>query len=214
MAHLKNMEVTLNHMMNVFVSFLPSQILHTFFETSLNKPVRSDEYDIFVRSLDNAVKDIGDFTQPDIFFVGYRNSIALEMKIGAKSSLEQVMKYALLHIKEQELSGIQKDYNLIYLGKGDFSSLWQEKFESVEDLKSAFEAYDIPAEKSKIELTPYHNQIRQMVDKMSITYISYQDVYAFCRQHLSHVQHDRQLHKLLVGMMNELTERSLAEKTD
>jgi hypothetical protein len=104
MAHLKNMEVTLNHLTNVFFTFLPSKLLHQFFESALQQPLWSDEYDIFVRSLENVVDDIGDFTQPDAFFVGNKNTISIEMKVGAKSSLEQVMKYGLLHHKEYETS--------------------------------------------------------------------------------------------------------------
>lgn len=211
MAHLKKMEVTLNHLANVFFSFLPSNLLHQFFETALQKPVWSDEYDVFVRSLDNVVEEIGDFTQPDIFFVGDKNTISVEMKVWAKSWLDQVMKYWLLHHKEQQTSGVEKAYHLIYLGQGSFSSLRNEKFEDVYALKQAFAEYEIPAtsKKWKIPLAEYADTIKKMVAEMSISYISYADLKQFCADHLEETEHNRQIHKLLSGMMEELESRKL-----
>ena len=55
MEHLKGMEVTLNHITNAFFTFLPSRFLHKFFETSLQKPLWIDKYDVFVDSLKNAI---------------------------------------------------------------------------------------------------------------------------------------------------------------
>jgi hypothetical protein len=199
MAHLRNMEVTLNHLANVFFSFLPSNLLHQFFETALQKPLWSDEYDVFVRSLENVVQEIGDFTQPDIFFVGDKNTISVEMKVGAKSSLDQIMKYGLLHHKEQLTSGVEKSYHLIYLGQGSFSSLRYEKFEDVYALKQAFAEYEIPAisKKGKIALAEYADIIKKMVAEMSISYISYEDLKQFCADHLEETGHNRQIYKLL-----------------
>jgi len=67
--------------MNIFFTFLPSKLLHTFFEEAIKKPIRSDEYNIYVRSLSEAVGDIWDITQPDIFFVWDKNTVSVEMKI-------------------------------------------------------------------------------------------------------------------------------------
>lgn len=211
MAHLKNMEVTLNHLANVFFSFLPSNLLHQFFETALQKPIRSDEYDVFVRSLENVVNDIGDFTQPDIFFTGDKNTISIEMKVGAKSSLDQVMKYGLLHYKEQQTSWVEKAYHLIYLWKGSFSSLREEKFTDVYALKQAFAEYDIPetSKKGKIALAEYADVIKKMVAEMTISYISYEQLRDFCADHLEENEHNRQIHKLLSGMIAELEDRKL-----
>ena len=211
MAHLKNMEVTLNHLTNVFFTFLPSKLLHQFFESALQQPLWSDEYDIFVRSLENVVQEIGDFTQPDVFFVGNKNTISIEMKVGAKSSLEQVMKYGLLHHKEYETSWIKKQYHLIYLGQGNFSSLWNEKFSSVNELKKAFSDYTIPevSKKGWIPLADYEQAIKSMVADMTISYINYDDLRHFCSTNLPMVSHSRQTSKLLQWMIVELEDRKL-----
>jgi hypothetical protein len=134
------------------------------------------------------------------------------MKVGAKSSLEQVMKYGLLHHKEYETSWIKKKYHLIYLGKGDFSSLWKEKFNWVSELKEAFAKYQIPEVSKKwwIPLAEYEDAIKSMVAEMTISYINYNDVKDFCATHLPHVTHSRQIYKLLQWMILELEDRELA----
>lgn len=211
MAHLKNMEVTLNHMTNIFFTFLPSKLLHTFFETVTNKPLRFDEYDVFVRSLDAVVENIWDVTQPDVFFVGAKNTISIEMKIWAKSSLEQVMKYWLLHHLEQKTSWVQKDHHLIFLWKWTFESLWQQKFQSVDALKNAFTSYEIPKVSKKwwVQLHEYHDAIREMVRTMTISYLNYEDFEQFCHSSLPWVTNDYQTTKLLSGMIEELKDRDL-----
>jgi len=210
-AHLKNMEVTLNHLTNVFFTFLPSDLLHQFLESSLQKPLRSDKYNIFVRSLENVVKEIWDFTQPDIFFVGDKNTISIEMKVWAKSSLEQVMKYWLLHHKEYETSWIKKQYHLIYLGQWEFSSLRKEKYSSIKELKHAFSEYQIPHKSKKwgIPLEIYRDAIHQMVQEMTISYINYDDLKLFCIQHIDSVSNNLQIQKLLKWMIIELDDRGL-----
>ena len=212
MTNMQKKEVSLNHLANIFFSFLPSDLLHQFFLQSVQKSLQADEYDLFVRSLDKVVQGIGDFTQPDIFFVGEQNTISLEMKIGAKSSLEQLMKYAFLHYKEQETSGVQKVHHLIYLGKWAFTSLREEKFDDVEALKNAFTTYQIPqkSKKWKISLGQYTQEIRSMVEQMNISYILYTDLKQFCLDNLPDQKANRQLYKLLQGMIEELEMRRLA----
>jgi len=211
MNHLKQMEVTLNHLMNVFFCFLPSNLLHSFFEKSLGKPIWTDEYEVFVRDLGEVVPSIGDFTQPDIFFVGSKNNIAIEMKINAKSSLEQVMKYALLHYLEYETSKIKKSYSLIYLGKWNFESLREKWYKTIEELKDGFSQYQI-SDKSKkwsINLSKYHSAIKEMVKTMTISYISYNDIKDFCIETLPQVKSNFQVEKLLMWMVEELEMRKL-----
>jgi len=211
MAYLKTREVTLNHLSNLFFSFLPTSLLHTFFELSLKKPFVNDQYDVFVRSLDSVVQGIGDFTQPDIFFVWEKNVVSLEMKLWAKTSLDQLMKYAFLHHMEQKTSWVNKSYHLLYLGKWSFSSLREEKFQDVDCVKKAFMQYSLPevSNKWKHKLAEHSDIIKQMVADMTISYITYADLYCFCEKHLDAMKDNYQIYKLLKWMMNELEERKL-----
>lgn len=122
------------------------------------------------------------------------------------------MKYAFLHHQEQKTSGKQKAHHLIYLGKGSFSSLRNEKFTDEDALKKAFMHYTIPetSKKGKINLAHYADEIRSMVTNMNITYISYADFKQFCLDNLEIVKQNRQIYKLLRGMIQELEERKLA----
>lgn len=213
LVHLKSMEVTLNQLLNIFFSFLPANLLHQFFEKSVNTPIRLDEYELFIRNLTDiiATDDIGNITQPDFFFAWHKNNIAVEMKIWAKSSLDQVMKYALLQQLEYEKSWIEKKYYLIYIWKGAFAQQRQEKFETVYELKKAFRNHEIPntSKNWKLDYSPYKDKIHEMMDKMIIGYINYDDMKQFCEEALPLVEQNKQVKKLLMGLIDELTERNL-----
>lgn len=211
MNHLKLIEVTLNHMVNIFFTFLPSRFLHSFFEKSLNKPMWTDEYDVFVDSLENAIWFETLVTQPDVLFVWEKTNVAIEMKINANSSLDQLMKYALLFCMEEDKSKIEKSNNLIFLWKWEFKNLREEGYKDTKELKIAFSQYEISDRSSKwwIDLSNYHSRIKKMVKSMTISYISYKDMKDFCITSLEGVKNNYQLEKLFKWMILELDDRNL-----
>ena len=101
LEHIRNMEVSLNHMFNVFFRLTPSKFVSDLLSTTCNvvadsKLSMQGRYD---------VRKFSKMVQPDLLFVSDNINFSIEMKIGAKSSLEQVYKYALLHWLEQQHSG-------------------------------------------------------------------------------------------------------------
>ena len=124
------------------------------------------------------------------------------------------MKYAFLHEKTQQYAKTKRKDILIYLGQGGFSKLWKEGYESVSALKEAFASYAIPkvSKKGAIQLADYAPQIKQRVADMTIVSITYDDLKAFCLHCMQTNPNNRQITKLMQGMIDELELRGLVKK--
>lgn len=207
MDHIMEMEVSLNHILSIFFFLAPASSLDRFFQKVL-VDCPTDSY------IDDSdfVSEIGDATQPDFLFVGSKQIVALEMKVGAKSSLEQLMKYLLLNIIYQEKKKTKLPFKLIFLGQGDFKDLWEEVFPNVAQLKKAFKKYSFPAitKKGNIKLKKYEAKIRHLVEECQIEFINYKD---FSRILLDEQKHNKNeiYAKLLAGIISELRERKMID---
>ncbi len=206
-------ETSLNHILNIFFTFLPSQLLHQFLESSAQEPLWFDEYELYVRDLSGVVDvaDIWSITQPDLFLVWEKNIVSIEMKIGIKSSLDQVMKYSLLHHLESQTSGIQKKSYLIFLGIWDFSTVRPKKYKNIQELREALHDFDIESIKKnkKMNYSHYEKAIRTTLKHTTLAYITYQDIADFCVVHIDEVKGNLQVMKLLQWMIDELKDRQL-----
>src|SRR5438445_2686901 len=72
--------------------------------------------------------------QPDFLFVSELAIVSIEMKVKAKSSIDQVMKYALLGLAAEKQQ--QKQHYLVILGRGTLHEQFKRKhFATVDDLR-------------------------------------------------------------------------------
>lgn len=206
-------ETSLNHILNIFFTFLPSQLLHQFLESSAQEPLWFDEYELYVRDLSGVVDvaDIWSITQPDLFLVWEKNIVSIEMKIGIKSSLDQVMKYILLHHLESLKSKKHKKSYLIYLWVGEFPTLRPDKYHTVKELREALAEFDLGNIKKnkKMDYESYETAIRKTLQSTVISYITYQDVADFCSKNIEQFQSNPQVRKLLTWLVEELQDRGL-----
>ncbi len=213
MVHLKKMEVTLNHQFNFFFRLLPENMYLDFFR-SIVPGLVEDNYHYQNRE-DVEGLQLNDATQPDILFVGSKSIIGVELKIGAKTTFEQVLKYAMLFYFEQKRSGSAKVCNLIFFGSGSFSNLFKEKPSSVEELKGNLLVDMLPdvTKKGGISLVGEKEAIVEVARSMTIAFVSYSEVYTRLNELKSGIDklspyHDTPL-KLIDGMLNELEIRGL-----
>lgn len=140
-SHLRAMEVTLNHNLNMFFLLAPEAVRTQFFNLLFGR-VLSGEHRMHARGAEEAYGLAGS-TQPDFFFTSDSNVVAIEMKIAAKSGIGQVLKYVLLGLAEELESGRQKVHHLGFLGRGDFASQWKERFRDPAELKNAAAQTDL-----------------------------------------------------------------------
>lgn len=213
-AHLRRMEVTLNHQFNLFFTLVPRSLLRDFFKHVFGHPF-DDEYVFDSQETRKFVSMLGSVTQPDLFFVGRQSLVGIEMKVSAKSSLDQCMKYFLLSLLEGEALKNQKIFHLLFIGKGNFSNLFEERFESVGELQKAFAAFSMPdtSRNGGIDLKRYHEKIRKLAQKAEIAYISYGDMYNFFKEEREKYAGGNNgaetVCKLIDGLLDEIRAREL-----
>jgi hypothetical protein len=225
--HIQNMEVSLNHIFNVFFRIVPSKFINTLLNETCNvgaSPViRADTQGDFYTQGRYDVLKFSKLVQPDLLFTSEIANFSIEMKIGAKSSLEQVYKYALLHWMEENYTGIKKESVLLYMGvKEEFSSLWSEKYPNTDEVIQAALELDIDNLKiraSKTESVKVNwDEVKGILKRTAIGYCSYP---TFCT--ILNVQNQRMQSEasspeckemtknLFDGMWSELSRRGLSE---
>lgn len=139
LSSLRRMEVSLNHMLGLFFGLAPRDFIHLL------------EVAAFGDTLDACYRSVGIFelrrsaphdpTQPDIFLASDKACFSLEVKIGAKSDLEQVVKYALLHATHDKRHGSAHQSRLLYLTPRPVGKTWKEGFEDVRSMQTALESF-------------------------------------------------------------------------
>jgi hypothetical protein len=135
--HVERIEVSLNHLLKQFFAIAPRSLRNRLFESAFRLPI-SGEFEMVGASYDGTYS-LKNATQPDFLFLADDECVAIEMKIRAKSDIEQVLKYALLALAVERKEHSRENF-LLFMGKGSFSSLWREGFASVEEMHKKLES--------------------------------------------------------------------------
>lgn len=209
--HLKKMEVTLNHLFNMFFTLLPDEERNELF-SDLFKTKIQDEF-IFNSNKTRAYIDsIGSVTQPDLLFSGKENFACIEMKIEAKSSLEQLMKYLLLSILADEHGETKRKTHLLFMAKYELPDLFIENVSTMEEARSALIQMTLPnkSKNGNIDLTQYHNQILDTAKRANLCFYTYKDFYNLLQEKMLKDNHPVII-KLMEGICNELEIRNMIQ---
>lgn len=139
LGNLRCREVPLNHMLALFFGLAPRDF------------IRGLETATFGDAADSRYRSVGVFelrrgaphdpTQPDVFLVSDEACFSIEVKIGAKSKLEQVVKYALLHATHDKRHGGGRRSRLLYLTPRPVGKTWEEGFVDVRSMRTALESF-------------------------------------------------------------------------
>lgn len=122
LKHVQNLEVSLNHMFNIFFRLAPEGVISEMASTLTGMPV-TQPLELLNR---RRVETICQLVQPDLLLQGDTINLSVEMKIGAKTNLEQVWKYALLHWLADNNDQKRRDSILLYIGKATYPALWKD----------------------------------------------------------------------------------------
>lgn len=135
-AHVNTLEVSLNHILNIFFSLYPLHKVSCFDDADESHTMLSAwELETYQRQQKNA-------TQPDLFFVGGTSNVAVELKLGSKTNLEQVAKYVRFH--EAITPEQHKPLSLYFLTPhSDPSKLFQEHYAGHQEVAASLGAAGI-----------------------------------------------------------------------
>ena len=213
-AKLRKMEVSLNHIFNMFFRLCPSVITdHILWKITGYKQLG----DVIYQPRQNNQELYGkNVTQADMMLLDDSSVVAIEMKLDSKTSLEQLVKYAMLFAFEKEISGKDKNLHLIYLTKCEFPRMFKEKIVDMDDLTSKFDTTLIPdkTKSGNVELHGIKNEIVDVLKKMNICFITYTEFYNIIREIKDGIDTTERYSDMLIsltdGMLNELESRNLA----
>jgi hypothetical protein len=129
LKHWEEMEVTLNHILKFFFALAPASVPSRIIELAFG---HKDASGLHLYSYSQE-RELPKWTscQPDFVFIGSGSTLSLEMKLDHKSSVEQVLKYALLalalecsHDKQDKADDSRLAHRLVFLSKRGFQTLW------------------------------------------------------------------------------------------
>lgn len=210
LGSIRRMEVSLNHVLALFFSLAPQTFIEHLEEAAFGNCSRDTYRSVGIFELRRSAPH--DPTQPDVFLVSGDSCFSMEMKIGAKSCLEQVVKYALLHGDYQKRTGATLRSRLLYLTPRPVSKTWVEKFPDLTCMRSALEAYDYPAllKKANMEHALSVEELRQAVLTLEVAHFSFADFYGKVMAYAAAIPagaYTDTARKLFDGLIHELESR-------
>jgi hypothetical protein len=211
---LRQMEVTLNHNIKQFLLLAPDSLRNDLFGKMFNRPFKGT-FVMQGRDVDTEFK-LDNCTQPDFLFISELDVVSIEMKVNAKCSVDQVLKYALLGLAVEMQQGPKKHY-LTLLGSGDFVKQFRGKrFDSPDKLTT-----DIKKEELNLFLRNKPRRFRErqeclqeIVNKMQVQFLNYAEFVAFL-ENAAPLLVDQSpgaevYRKLIAGLCKEIKDRHLA----
>ncbi|MEJ2649900.1 MAG: hypothetical protein P8016_16015 [Sedimentisphaerales bacterium] len=214
LKHVQKMEVSLNHMLNLFFRLAPSEVLlHLIADTTGNRA--QSAMHLLSRQ---EVSAFCQLVQPDLMFQGDSMNFSIEMKLNAKSSLEQAWKYALLHTLADMHNGKDRASYLMFLGKGKFSSLWKENIKSPSELYGFLRNAKLEKFQRKAEavenISIDWKRVKETLEKTSILYWNYQTLKLFLKEFTEPLVNasgaEQTFVHLINGLLAEIERRKLA----
>jgi hypothetical protein len=207
------LEVTLNHNLDQFFRLAPTVLRNRLFSKLFETPF-PDQFHLHGRHLDVDF-DLANTMQPDFLFVSQTDVVGVEMKVDAKSSLSQVLKYALLGLAVEAKTQTQRRHHLVMLGRGPFERMWKEGFKEPVQLRSALTATDLQVflQSLPVDFSQRLEHLRRIVGELQIGFLTYAELAHFLRQSLPS-EDDGTLgaevyRKLILGVLDELNVRHL-----
>lgn len=125
-SHVNSLEVSLNHVLNIFFSLYDIHKLDCFDADASHTMMSAWQLELLQREQHNA-------TQPDLFFQGKDSNLAIELKLDSKSSKTQIIKY--IEFNNKLANSSQKSFILTFLTpQSDISKIFKEKYTSLDGI--------------------------------------------------------------------------------
>lgn len=170
------MEVTLNQNLHQFFLLAPHELVNSLV-TSVFRDTSESAFTLHGRDIDTRLR-LGNSVQPDLLFTTDHQVLSVEMKLGAKCSPAQVLKYALLGLAVELSSGNPMRHDLLLIGQGSFRDQWREHFQSTTELRGFLSSTDVSAFMSK-QPAHFHahvNRFAEIVGQMQFGFLNYEEL--------------------------------------
>jgi hypothetical protein len=138
------------------------------------------------------------------------------MKVGAKSSIDQVFKYALLGLAVEGRQEKQKEHYLVLLGSGTIAKQFLQHFDTTDKVMDAVREQDIAEflRNKPVHLRKQQGRLEQIVNQMRLEFINYEGFARFllnAAPSLDDATPGAEVYRnLIFGVVGELKLRHLA----
>jgi len=212
--HLRTIEAPLNHNLNQFFLLAPDSLRNELFKEIFGREFQA----AFVMHGGGVEVEFGltNSVQPDFFFLSEIELVCIEMKVGSKCSVSQVLKYALLGLAVEIRQERPKEHYLALLGSGKFTSQFRKHFESPDQLKLELADADLTAflGTQPIHLSQHQDRFNQIVKQLHLGFLTYGDFAHFLRSAIPSTSDQSPgaevYRKLISGLLDELRRRKLS----
>lgn len=211
--HLRQLEVTLNHQLLMLLRLGPPSLRNNlaaaFFSTPPQAPLVLHD-----RDAEQALWK-GDVMQPDVFLRSASDVFCIEMKIGAKCDIEQVVKYAVLGMACEIDDGLPRQHHFGLLGRESLRRQWALKIEDIDALRQRLREADLQAilKRCPAHLRSSGARLREIVDSMALGFLNYSDLARFLESQqppdTDRTEGAAVYRNLLQGFLGELESRKL-----
>ncbi len=183
-AHLGKMEVTLNQNIRQLFLLAPKSLRKALFKKTFGAEFEQD----FVLHGSDVDKEFGlnNCTQPDFLFTSETAVVSIEMKVSAKCTADQIVKYAVLGLAvELKAQPIKHDleHNLILLAKAPLSRSFNKNIDSIDAVHKTVAEQDLKKFLCGKPLTFRKQSVRfeEIVSQMRLAFVSYDMLAHFLR---------------------------------
>jgi hypothetical protein len=211
MDRVGKLEVTLNQSLTLFFVLAPARLRNRLFEVVLRRSFDGN-FEIYGSGIEASL-GLPDGPQPDFMFASPDDVVFIEMKIEAKSSIDQVLKYALLGLAQELRSAQPKSHHLVFLVPGAFELLWQERFTEPDALRRTLTEADQRAflARNAKRLVAYASRFQEIVENLELSSLTYSELANFLNSQAPNGQSEAEMvyRQLIDGMVGELRRRGL-----
>jgi hypothetical protein len=210
-SHLRKIEVPLNHIFNIFFRLAPNDFTLKLLSHCYGISIK-DEFD-FQGNKEWKEYVPNELTQPDIFLSGKNTNFAVELKVGSKSTLEQVAKYLILNRLNNSHFGTDKKFFLLYLSPVKFNRLWKQDFSTTAELKQEFKSREFRSlrKKAKHVTSLDFESALESIDSTQLCSITYSELLHFTTAYRNSIDTDIPFSETVIslcsGLIKELSYR-------
>ena len=122
--------------------------------------------------------------QPDLLFISDIEAVAMEIRLGHRLSLAQVLEFALMSLAVELDLGAPRRHCFVLVGAGNFSSQWEDQYSSVTVLKIALGDED-PALFLRMQAERFHrheDRFLEIVVGFDLAFLSFADLAMLLRE--------------------------------
>jgi hypothetical protein len=213
MSYLERQEETLNHLFDLTFSIAGDDVI----SQALCGPLALEDsgpFDSIGREIRQRYRwgRLENVTQQDGFFVSQRSLVGVELKLGSKSSAEQIAKYLALMVWEELESGPRDQHGLLFVVSANaIASQWKDvglKSASLDDgFVNRVRGMKVPSRIRNL-FAENSDRLNAIAGRLKLGVISWEELRNILVDYRSRLDHsrpgDQTLDKLLDGLCNQI----------